>query len=395
VRNDYTGFIGVQITTGTKYLSVSSLGRFVLSGNTQAHLVKIVDASTGLDVGSVTINTSGAPAGKFAYAALSSPVALVPGIPYYIVSQETSGGDSWYDSNTTVTTTLDASAIGWVSGGLTTPSENWSLGTTANQEFGPVDFLYSYRPQPTLLTGFTPITDPSQITGPGNYQLVNDVSIIQINTSNVMVDGGGFQATNLLEVGSGADTITNVTIRNIRSRGAVLFSDSNATRNATPAITLTNSTITSSSGAYVAQLYGNNIVMSNCIVVGTVSGTDDGMILGSYTNSSPNQFVTISNNIFTRCYDAGIEGLGAGWQNITFTGNTFRNSPICIGMWYSLGFGTTVAPTNCVFKNNAADASVGRLFQFRNGGLLSTANDDATANSNWPGNTFSGNTHTT
>jgi len=48
VRNDYTGFIGVQITTGTKYLSVSSLGRFVLSGNTQAHLVKIVDASTGM-----------------------------------------------------------------------------------------------------------------------------------------------------------------------------------------------------------------------------------------------------------------------------------------------------------------------------------------------------------
>jgi hypothetical protein len=396
VRNDYTGFIGMQITTGTKYLSVSSLGRFVLSGNTQAHLVKIVDASTGLDVGSVTIDTSAATAGKFAYAALSSPATLVPGISYYIVSQETSGGDGWYDNNTTVTTTLDASVIGGVSGDLTTLPENWSTGTTANQEYGPVDFLYFYRPQPPLQAGFTPITDPSQITGPGNYQLVNDVSsLFDIETSNVVVDGGGFQVTGTV-IANISKISTNITVRNLRYYAAIIYGDTNTTPNETPAVTFTNNIMAAPPFTRsAAAVNGNNVTISNSIFVSHRPVTDDTILIFSYTDAAPQQFVTFSNNLIKGNFDCGIEGLGAGWQNMTFTGNTFRNCPICIGMWYSLAFGTTVSPTNCVFENNAADSTVGRLFQFRNGGSLSIANDDTTANSNWPGNTFSDNTHTT
>src|SRR5262249_55911145 len=42
-----------------------------------------------------------------------------------------------------------------------------------------------------LQAGFTPITDISQITGPGNYQLTADSNGGQIDYPNVTLDGGG------------------------------------------------------------------------------------------------------------------------------------------------------------------------------------------------------------
>ena len=43
--------------------------------------------------------------GQFKYASLASPVTLLPGTAYYVMSEENFGGDNWYDFNTTVTTT--------------------------------------------------------------------------------------------------------------------------------------------------------------------------------------------------------------------------------------------------------------------------------------------------
>src|SRR6266436_8602542 len=45
---------------------------------------------------------------------------------------------------------------------------------------GPVPLPSPYPLQP----GFTPISDASQITGPGNYQLTNDVHGITLTMSN-------------------------------------------------------------------------------------------------------------------------------------------------------------------------------------------------------------------
>ncbi len=402
VRNDYTGFVGMQVTIGVKYLSVSSLGRWIVAGNTQTHLVKIVDTSTGLDVGSVTINTSGATPGEFAYAALSSPVTLVPGITYFIVSQETSGGDTWHDNGTTATTTSDASLAGSVAGGLTTPAENWSTGSTASQEYGPVDFLYYYRSQPALQPGFTPIAEWSQIIAAGNYQLVKDIPgpVVTLDVSNVVVDGGEFQINGTLIINS-SQSSSAIQIRNLRSYAAILYGDTSIRQNTTPVVSYRNSVVASPPNVgYGFAIYGNNIVVSNNILAGRSTTTDDDVATYNLGTTTSQQWVTISNNIITRCFDAGVEGVCPQWKNVTITGNTISSASfVAIGSWFvDMSHAWNTPPTVCIFTNNTVSAAtVPHLFAFTNGpgGSLVYLNDDATANSLWPGNTFSGNTLTT
>jgi hypothetical protein len=77
LRNDYSGWVGLRFTVGQYPLRVSELGRWVVSGNSSNHTVKIVTAN-GYDVpgASVTVVTAGAPAGEFKYATLAAPVTL-------------------------------------------------------------------------------------------------------------------------------------------------------------------------------------------------------------------------------------------------------------------------------------------------------------------------------
>ena len=69
------------------------------------------------------------------------PVTLQANTNYYVVSQETAGGDWWYDWDTTVTTTNVASekASAWSNPGaafVTVPS-------SSSHMYVPVDFVYS------------------------------------------------------------------------------------------------------------------------------------------------------------------------------------------------------------------------------------------------------------
>lgn len=137
-RNDFSGFVGMKITTGANGLLVSSLGRIVGPGNTQAHTVKIVDAATGNDLGSVSVATAGGTTGTFAYSNLATPVTLNPNASYFILSQETIGGDQWYDNLTTVQTTADASAVASVYGTVSP----FSALPMANRVYVPVNFKY-------------------------------------------------------------------------------------------------------------------------------------------------------------------------------------------------------------------------------------------------------------
>ena len=95
------------ITVGAAPLVVKTLGRFMVPGNTGAHLVKLVDGATKADIpgGSVNLNLAGGAAGDFVFAQLPSEITLNPGADYYIISQEVSGGDQWHDSNTQVSMT--------------------------------------------------------------------------------------------------------------------------------------------------------------------------------------------------------------------------------------------------------------------------------------------------
>ncbi len=101
VRNDFNGWVGYRLQGGPVALAVSQLGRWVVSGNTGVHAVKLVAAS-GADVagGAVSVSTAGAPAGQFVYGTLSNTVTLAANTTYYVVSQEVNGGDAWLNYNT-------------------------------------------------------------------------------------------------------------------------------------------------------------------------------------------------------------------------------------------------------------------------------------------------------
>ena len=100
LRNDTTGWFGMAIAVGDSDLFADQLGRWVAPGSTGTHLVKLVNATTGANLASVTVATLGAPTGQFKYAPLATAVHLAAHASYYVLSQETAGGDPWYDFNT-------------------------------------------------------------------------------------------------------------------------------------------------------------------------------------------------------------------------------------------------------------------------------------------------------
>jgi hypothetical protein len=162
-RNSYNGFAGMKITVGANPVTVTALGRLEVSGNTGTHTVKLVNAVGGTDVtgGSVSVTMSGETAGDFTYATLSSPVVLAAGSSYYLVSQETFGGDQYYGAeDTTVTTTAVATEVSGVYGA---GGGAWSFNGDAGQTYGPVDFQYSVTQASLLRAARRSTTAPSSV----------------------------------------------------------------------------------------------------------------------------------------------------------------------------------------------------------------------------------------
>jgi hypothetical protein len=131
----------MKFTVGSNALSVSALGRIFVTGNSGTHTVKLVQASNGADVpgGSVSVSMVGGVSGQFKYVALGSPVTLQANTAYYLVSQETSGGDQWYDSGTVSSTTAAAvnnSIYSYNNSGT------WNSYNSANTSYVPVNFQY-------------------------------------------------------------------------------------------------------------------------------------------------------------------------------------------------------------------------------------------------------------
>lgn len=138
-KNDVSGRIGMKVTTGSKPIKLLSLGRMAVTGNTQSHALNVVRASDNTIVATATVGMSGATTGSFKYATLPSAVTLAANTQYYVVSQETSGGDKWLDSTTVIIANNVAvvnSAVTNVSGAV------WTESGSTGQTFGPVDFIY-------------------------------------------------------------------------------------------------------------------------------------------------------------------------------------------------------------------------------------------------------------
>jgi hypothetical protein len=136
----------MKITVGGTALTVTAVGRWCISGNHLSHDIGIYEDSVPnfpLMTGSLaTINMTGKPAGQFSYVSLSSTVVLWPGTTYYIMSSEANGGDQWYDSATTATTTAVAALID-AAVSVSPAVYITSIGAGAGHTLGPVDFKYN------------------------------------------------------------------------------------------------------------------------------------------------------------------------------------------------------------------------------------------------------------
>ncbi len=79
-------------------------------------------------------------AGNFVYGSLASPVTLNANSIYYIMTQESYGGDQWYDHDTTIQTALVGTA------GVPVYSSGSSYVAAATglpgETYVPVDFQY-------------------------------------------------------------------------------------------------------------------------------------------------------------------------------------------------------------------------------------------------------------
>jgi hypothetical protein len=148
-----TTWAGATIKVGSSNLTVTALGRMMLAGNSGTHTL-ILAGPTGQAITSVTVSMAGGVVGQFHYATLSNPVVLLANKTYYLVSQETSGGDQ-YAWGSVVTTTSAAMVTGAAGG---SPSTGFGLAfAIPGVEYGPVDLKYA----PFQLLAGTPLAHSS------------------------------------------------------------------------------------------------------------------------------------------------------------------------------------------------------------------------------------------
>jgi hypothetical protein len=146
IRPGENGLFGMAIEIGPVPLKIQTLGRYVDPQFTGLHEVRLIDGATLVELGhaSVDVNSPKDNTG-FRYAPLVPADPNVPEIIveaggiYYVVSEESVGGDEFYDQDTTVQTRPEATVVSAIysdSPGLYVP-----VGA-ANQSYGPVSFQY-------------------------------------------------------------------------------------------------------------------------------------------------------------------------------------------------------------------------------------------------------------
>lgn len=133
-----TGWFGMVIDVGGSDVVVETLGRMVAPGNSQIHVIKIVDG-TGADVPGafVSVNMAGGAINEFRYMPLVPPVTLNNTKTYFIVSQEIAGVDAFYNHDTTVKTSDAAAVTSAARGG-----PPYVADSVPQQSYGLVNFQY-------------------------------------------------------------------------------------------------------------------------------------------------------------------------------------------------------------------------------------------------------------
>lgn len=164
-RNNFSGGFGMLFTVGPDPLTVTALGRIYILGNTGSHLIRLVRASDFKDVpgGSVTVSLPSGEPGEFAYVPLPSPITLDANTSYYLLSQETEGGDVFYNLGSATS----SAAVGIKGGVVDWPSFGFISVGGPNSTYVPANLLY-----------LPPGSGPSiLITAPANGATVSGTTV--------------------------------------------------------------------------------------------------------------------------------------------------------------------------------------------------------------------------
>lgn len=225
IVNSTTAQLGFKFvnTSGTT-VTVTKLGRWVLSGNNQTHALSIYDSSaTPVQLATVTVNCSGATTGAFLYGTLGTPYNIAAGATVYFVSAETNGGDTYYDFNGTVITTTNIGS-----------SEAAYIDTTHHdsgnsfRSYVPVSFQYSAPLPNWTKSGTVYTTDGSQYSVNSAIQDANPGDTVNVPAGTFTWGAGGTNvwlktAITLQGAGPGSTTIVLDATGPSFSNGGVFF----------------------------------------------------------------------------------------------------------------------------------------------------------------------------
>src|SRR5215472_3042993 len=164
LRSNFSGWVGMRITIGRNPLNLTALCRYVLSGNSQTHTVELVSNGAVINGSSVSVDTSGVTPGSFACTNLANGITLNANSSYMVLSQETAGGDTWVDYDTTVTNTSDA-AITNAAYSFDNVAFNVFSQADPNHDIGPVGLTYAVisSPPPSISVSISPISTSLQV----------------------------------------------------------------------------------------------------------------------------------------------------------------------------------------------------------------------------------------
>ena len=165
LRSNFTGWVGFRFTVGASPLTVTHVGRWVVSGNSQSHVVKLVASATQTDVagGSATVPTSGQGAGAFTYVALNTPITLSANTAYYLVSHEANGGDQWYDHPGTQVSLSEVATLYGPAWSLDTPTQYYV--SQGGESYVPVSLKYSSGGDVEVAKGSMSMSASSWVSG--------------------------------------------------------------------------------------------------------------------------------------------------------------------------------------------------------------------------------------
>ncbi len=133
-----SGEVGMEITVGAADIEISQLALWGHAGQYLATLTVYIRNAAGTDLGNVSVNTPSGTgvAGDYNWGVLGSPVTLLAGQIYYIMTQALAF-NTVYNNATTVTTTTDAAVTHSAYDQPPTPDGS------AGVAYGPMNFLYS------------------------------------------------------------------------------------------------------------------------------------------------------------------------------------------------------------------------------------------------------------